>query len=82
MRNGFVDKVYLLSNPISFFVNRVKFSLNLIMMRASRYVEYCIRLGDFLAGFVAVKRKIMRLEECYVIVPIGIYETYVMVISL
>ena len=58
MRNGFVDKVYLLSNLISSFVNRVKFCLNLIMMRASRYVEYSIRLGDVLAGFVAVQRKL------------------------
>ena len=63
-------------------MNRVKFCLNLIMMRASRYVEYSIRLGDVLAGFVAVKRKIMRLEEWYVIVPVGIGETCVMVFSL
>ena len=45
----FVDKVYLLSNPTSFVVNRVKFSLNLIMIRASGYVEYSLRLGDVLA---------------------------------
>ena len=56
--------------------------LNLIMMRASRSVEDCIRLGDCLAEFVALKRNIMRSEECYVTVLIGIYETYDMVISL
>ena len=39
-------------------MNRVKFSLNLILIRASGYVEYSLRLGDVFTLFVAVQRKL------------------------
>ena len=54
----FVDKVYLLSNPTSLVWIGLSFSLNLILIRASGYVEYSLRLGDVFALFVAVQRKL------------------------
>ena len=54
----FVDKVYLLSNPTSLFWIGLSFSLNLILIRVSGYVEYSLRLGDVFTLFVAVQRKL------------------------